>query len=103
MRFVATFQVPLSDEDGCSLIALEEVFGATESGFIEVAASLFAFSLNFLLTELIIATLELCEAAAVFSILTSLLAVGAMDVEGEVSAVLFISICTSDFSELFTS
>ena len=93
-----TFQVPLSDGDNCSLVAFEEASEATVSGFKEVPALLFTFSLHFLLTELMVETSELCEAAAVLSVLTLLLTVGAMVVEGEASSVLFISICTSDFS-----
>ena len=57
---------------------------------------------HFLLTELIVATSELCEAAAVLSELKLLSTVGAVVVDDEATAVLFISTCTSDFSEFYT-
>ena len=93
-----TFQVSLSEGDNCSMVAFEEVSEATESAFDEVPAFWFTFSLHFFLTDLIVATSELCEAAAVLSVPTLLLTTGAMVVEGEASSVLFISICTSVFS-----
>ena len=47
-----------------------------------MAASLFTFSLHFLLTELIVVTSKLCEATTMLSVLALLSTVGALVGEG---------------------
>ena len=101
MHFVTTL-ISLPDGDCCSLMAFQAAFDAAESGFIELTTSLFTFLSHFFMAVPKVATSELCEAAAMLSVLKSLLTVGLMVVESGAFAVFFISICTSDCSELFT-